>query len=311
MKEPTRVNNKDSPRGLLETMQYLGLSTEKIVDEDFAKLDLKQLHIRLPYKSPYFRTNLFSVTLILDGYGHYTSENASIAIKPYSLLFNNPGGLRQVEWHSIKQIHHYTFSEHFLLAYAGIHIYQSFPFLVFETTEPSTADRNIYEGLAAICLKIDDAYGSSSSYRKYILANLLTRLLLKIKEAFWPEYQNHAKNEKNSDILKNFIQNLEQHFEQLSTGKTSTPMRVKDYASKQNLHENYLSHIIKTKTGKTTKQWIDEKTYAVAMNMIQDSSLSIKQIAYRLGFLHISHFSAFFKKVTGESPEYYRKKSTL
>jgi len=310
MDEMMTGNDRGRAKGLLETIQYLGLSTADILDEDFAKLDLKQLHIKLPYKSPPFRTNLYSVTLIIDGHGHYISDGTSIDIEPYSLLFNSPGGQRQIEWYRIKQIYHYTFSEQFLLKYAGVHIYQLFPFLLFETTEPPNTNMAVYEKLAAICLKIDDAYGSDTTYRKYILANLLIRLLLKIKEAFWSAYQNHTGNGRYRDILKDFMQHLEEHFEELRAGKIAAQLRVKDYARKQKLHENYFSQIIKIKTGKTAKQWIDEKTCTVAVNMIQDSPLSIKQIAYRLGFLHTSHFTAFIKKMAGERPEFYRIKYT-
>lgn len=297
-------------RNLQETLNYLGLNTPLEIDEDFVSINLRNLITSLPYKSPPFRTNLYSVTLVVDAYGHFTTDKTSFKIEPNLLFFNNPGSLRQIEWNNISKIHHYTFNEHFLLKYAGIHIYEMFPFLLMEFTTPNNTEKNIYQELQKICQKIDFEYESNCHHKKYILANLLTRLLLKIKESFWTDInsKNNNTDKKNeTDVLKNFIDNIEHHFEKLLTGRTNVQLRVKDYAKKQNLHENYFSQIIKEKSGKTTNQWINEKNYFVAIRLIEDSSLSIKEISYNLGYQHPSHFSSFFKKNTGFSPVDYRK----
>lgn len=292
-------------RGLLETMNYLGFPKYNIIDEEFISLDMKSLHSDLPYKSPPFRTNLYSITLVLEGNGYFKSDTNAFEITPNMLFFNNPGGLRQIEWNSIVKIYHYSFSDHFLLKYAGIHIYQTFPFLLLENVLPGDTEPGLYNKLAEICAKIDMEHDIISPYRKNILANLLMRLLLKTKDAF-SSCTVVSKN-KSTDVLKNFIQNLELHFEQLRTGQTTTQLRVKDYAVMEKLHENYFSNIIKGKSGKTANQWIAEKTIFIAIRMIEDSSLSIKEIAFRLGFQHASHFTAFFKKTTGHSPIVFRR----
>jgi AraC-like DNA-binding protein len=82
---------------------------------------------------------------------------------------------------------------------------------------------------------------------------------------------------------------------------------VQDYADEQNLHPNYLSNVIKSKTGKPIGTWIAEKTIAEAKSLLQNSSTSIKEIAFILGFSESSHFSNYFKKYTDTSPVLYRK----
>jgi len=84
---------------------------------------------------------------------------------------------------------------------------------------------------------------------------------------------------------------------------------VQDYADKQNLHVNYLSSVISSKTGKSISTWISEKTIAEAKVLLQDKTLSIKEIADKLGFLEAPHFSNYFKKHTGQSPAEYRKQA--
>ncbi|EJG03185.1 helix-turn-helix domain-containing protein [Flavobacterium sp. F52] len=296
---------EETVRTLLETMNYLGLPKSSFLNEDFVSLDIKALHPDLPYKSPPFRTNLYSITLVMDGNGHYKSDGAAFEILPKMLFFNNPGGLREIEWNRISKVYHYSFSDHFLLKYAGIHIYQTFPFLLLETSLPEHTDPSVFQKLAEICDSIDTEHEINSPYSRSILANLLIRLLLETKDAIL--VSNEASRDRSTDVLKNFIQNLESHFEHLRTGKTTTQLKVKDYASMQKLHENYFSNIIKGKSGKTANQWIAEKTNFIAVRMIEDSSLSIKEIAFRLGFQHASHFTSYFKKSTGLSPIVFRK----
>ncbi|MNY56473.1 HTH-type transcriptional activator RhaS [compost metagenome] len=86
---------------------------------------------------------------------------------------------------------------------------------------------------------------------------------------------------------------------------------MKDYALAQNLHENYLNNVIKSKTGKSVSNWISEKLIAEAKSLLKNSTLSIKEIAYKLGFIETSHFSNYFKKNTKTSPEEYRKSADL
>jgi AraC-like DNA-binding protein len=82
---------------------------------------------------------------------------------------------------------------------------------------------------------------------------------------------------------------------------------VQDYAEQQNLHPNYLNNVIKSKTGKPIGTWIAEKTIAEAKSLLQNSSISIKEIAYKLGFAESAHFSNYFSKHADMSPATYRK----
>jgi len=100
---------------------------------------------------------------------------------------------------------------------------------------------------------------------------------------------------------------LEQHYRDLNAGKVDMAFRVQDYAQAQNLHPNYLSSVIKSKTGKNITTWIADKTLTEAKALLQNLSISIKEITYKLGFTETAHFSNFFKKHAGISPMQYRK----
>jgi AraC-like DNA-binding protein len=132
-------------------------------------------------------------------------------------------------------------------------------------------------------------------------------LLLKIKEYFWLNYSPIYEGNRSSQIVKNFKRMLEKHYRDLSDGKVEQAFRVQEYADTLNLHPNYLSNVIKTKTGKPIGSWITEKTIAEAKSLLQNSSIPVKEIAYRLGFAESAHFSNYFRKHTDTSPLTYRK----
>jgi AraC-like DNA-binding protein len=131
--------------------------------------------------------------------------------------------------------------------------------------------------------------------------------LLKIKEAFWSDYNPIEDGNKSSHIVKTFKKDLETHYRQLVQDKADKVYRLQNYASLQSLHPNYLSNVIKMKTGKTVSTWIAEKTIAEAKSLLQNSTTPIKQIASLLGFTEPTHFSNYFKKNTNTSPAFYRK----
>lgn len=73
-------------------------------------------------------------------------------------------------------------------------------------------------------------------------------------------------------------------------------------AKKLFLSPNYLGDLLKKETGKSALEHIQLKLIDVAKEKIYDSSNSITEIAYELGFKYPQHFTRMFKKNTGFSP---------
>ena len=77
-------------------------------------------------------------------------------------------------------------------------------------------------------------------------------------------------------------------------------------ASELNLSPGYFGDLIKKETGKTAQEYIQNKVIEVAKDRIFDTSKSVSQIAYELGFKYPQHFTRFFKQRVGHSPNDYR-----
>src|SRR5690606_15998775 len=154
---------------------------------------------------------------------------------------------------------------------------------------------------------IQQVYLKQTDETYKIIGHLLGVLLYRIKEYFWKDYNPIHEGNRCSKIVKTYKQTLEKHYRDLIAGKVETVFRVQDYADAQHLNANYLSNVIKSKTGKPISVWIADKTISEAKLLLEKSELSIKEISYLLGFSETAHFSNFFKKHVMLGPINYRK----
>ncbi len=77
-------------------------------------------------------------------------------------------------------------------------------------------------------------------------------------------------------------------------------------ATELNLSPNYFGDLIKKENGKSAHEYIQLKLIDVAKERIFDSTKSLSEIAYALGFKYPQHFSRVFKQHVGMTPLEYR-----
>ena len=296
-------------KNLHETYKTMGLPVEQIESSgDFTINSLKDLHPDLPFASPGFRPNYFSFLFVKNARGKYTTDDLSFETKPGTIYFTNPGHYKSFEWYEIEEVFLITFTESFLKENVHRDIFKEFPFLLAETVNPRVLQPSAFSEFEQLYLQIYKEYKAESPYKQKIIGNFFVVLLLKIKEYFWNDYNPIYEGNRSSQIVKTFKRNIENHYRQLVQGKADKVLRVQDYADLQNLHANYLSNVIKSKTGKTISTWIMEKTIAEAKTLLRNADTPIKQIAWLLGFTESTHFSNYFKKNTDISPAEYRRR---
>lgn len=293
---------------LLEQYLHFGLPVDQIDEKtDFTIHNLKDIHLDLPFKSPVYRANFFSFVFVKHGTGKYTTDHLDFNTVDGTVYFTNPGHYKSHEWHGLEDACLITLSESFLKENVHPDVFVEFPFLLAETVLPMVLNPESFAEFEQLYLQIQKEYFASSPYRNRMIGSLFVVLLFKIKEYFWKDYNPIYEGNRSSQIVKNFKLSLEKHYRALSDGTATRVFRVQEYADDQNLHPNYLSNVVKSKTGKAIGTWIAEKTIAEAKSLLQHSDVAIKEISYRLGFAESAHFSNYFKKHTGLSPVLYRK----
>lgn len=69
----------------------------------------------------------------------------------------------------------------------------------------------------------------------------------------------------------------------------------------------YLAKVYKKKTGKTLKDYINEYRVEQAKILLRNPQMRVIDVAMETGFDNVSYFSTLFKKITGITPNDYRK----
>lgn len=109
----------------------------------------------------------------------------------------------------------------------------------------------------------------------------------------------------NKDILGRFDKLLDDYLQSDKAQNLGFPS-VGYCAEQLNLSANYFGDLIKKETGKTAQEYIQTKIIETAKERIFDTSKSISEIGYELGFKYPQHFIRLFKQKVGFTPNEYR-----
>lgn len=88
-------------------------------------------------------------------------------------------------------------------------------------------------------------------------------------------------------------------------------LTVNYLASRANLHQDYFSRLFFKYTGQRPLSYLHEKRIERAQYLIATTNLSLIEIAEKIGFENLPHFSKIFKKVTSLTPGEYKKQNGL
>lgn len=129
-------------------------------------------------------------------------------------------------------------------------------------------------------------------------------LLLNYSNRFYNR-QFITRKKASSDLLVKLENLLNEYFDRQNESQTGLPT-VKFISDKLNVSPNYLSDMLRTLTGQSAQQHIHNKLIERAKEALTTTSLSIGEIAYRLGFEHPQSFNKLFKNKTDVSPLEFR-----
>lgn len=92
------------------------------------------------------------------------------------------------------------------------------------------------------------------------------------------------------------------------TKNIDKPLTIQEIANYLHLHPIYFSNIFSSLTNIPPTQYIISEKIKYATNLLINTNLPIKQIAYKIGYENELYFSRLFKIKTGISPSNFRKK---
>jgi AraC-like DNA-binding protein len=184
------------------------------------------------------------------------------------------------------------------------HTIKEYTFFSYEANEALHLSEKERQIIIDCLNKIDfELHQSIDKHSKTLIANNI-ELLLNYCMRFY-DRQFITRSQVNKDILAKFERLLDEYFKS-EMPQTSGLPTVKYCADNIHLSANYLGDLIKKETGKSPQEHIQLKLMDIAKEKIFDTSKSVSEIAYELGFKHPQHFSRLFKNETGYTPNEYR-----
>ncbi|MCP9770477.1 AraC family transcriptional regulator [Lacihabitans sp. LS3-19] len=144
--------------------------------------------------------------------------------------------------------------------------------------------------------------GVDKHSKKLIVSNI--ELFLNYCERYY-DRQFITREKVNHGILANFEEMLNDYFHSEKPQLLGLPS-VSYFAMQLHLSANYFGDLIKKETGKTALEYIQIKLIDTAKERIFDTSKSISEISYELGFKYPQHFTRLFKQKVGVSPVEFR-----
>lgn len=270
-------------------------------------INLVDLNQSKPFARNYVRLDFYAIIIKKTICGEFRYGNGVYDYSDGSMIFVGPG---QVIGSEPEGEMHQPYGKALIFhpdLLAGtslgrhIHEYTFFSYQTNEALHLSDREREVVDNCYAnIVTEINQNLDRHS--KKLIAANL--ELLLKYCVRFY-DRQFLTRENVNHGIIERFDQAINEYLlgEKL---KTHGLPSVGYFAGELHLSPNYFGDLIKRETGKTAQEYIHLKLLEVAKTKVLDTSRSISEISYELGFRYPQHFTRLFKQKTGVSPNEFR-----
>ena len=151
---------------------------------------------------------------------------------------------------------------------------------------------------------IDELNKTKLAYSQ-ITINLLHNILIVLIRSMIKKRQIKSTETLSSIDEQNRIVGLVDNFLKDNLG---SQIVLEDLAKQVRLSKRSVTRHYKVLTGKTIGEKLSEMRLYKAEELVRETDLQVKNIAYTCGFRHASHFAKQFEKFFGYTPSGYRKK---
>lgn len=279
-----------------EPVLFAFKTMEGIYDEFMGETDVPHKH------------NFYTIVWARNACGKHYIDFREYDIKPNIVFFVAPGQVHQVITPHRPVGVVIMFTRDFLCKYnieeefiTNLGIFAGYPGEPpLEINEESSFRLGIYAD------EIKKLFENESRFRNDSLASWLKLFLIECNKNLRErdDITNTQLLETGSQLVRNFKRELEKNFYKWHM--------VSEYANVLNVSSDYLNNVLKNAIGQNAKEYIQNRLILEAKRLGVHTELSSKEIAYTLGFDDPSHFSKFYKKVSGsnfsdfrENPEKY------
>lgn len=273
------------------------LSVGNILGEETLGITLFRHSVkgRNEFEQPH-KHDFYMVFFVEKGSGVHNVDFTQYIVNDYQAYFITPG-----------QVHNWsldvdTSGFQLMLSADVITIFSNlgqFPF--FEQSVPSclSLDKNQFQEFKNHLHEIELVLSENDVLTKEIVLLRLHLLLKLLQKDYLVQFPEHDSSTKPEKIIKRFNTLIDAHFNEEPS--------VNFYANKLNITSNYLNILSQKYLKMPAGDVIKERTILEAKRLLTSTDLSIKEIAYQLGFNDNGYFTKVFKKYTGKTPGNFKE----
>lgn len=232
------------------------------------------------------------------GQGYYDFDEGSMVYTAPKQVMGSMSMYQGNEGYSL--IFHQDFLQGFPLA-AKIRQYGFFSYSSNEALHLSEQERAIVSSIFKI---IEEELNSriDAFSQEVVIAQI--ELLLAYAKRFYKR-QFLTRQAATSDLLQQFEAALNSYFQKEKPVDQGFPT-VQYLADQLNYTPNYLSDLLRSLTGLSAQQHIHEQLIERSKELLATTTLTVSEVAYRLGFEHPQSFSRLFKTKTQLTPAQFK-----
>jgi AraC-like DNA-binding protein len=249
----------------------------------------------------------YKISFLQEGEVTHYTDFEKYTIKAPALLMLAPDQVHQQTGNSYYKMMHISFNKEFLLTETQ-GVLACWECMFSQVVLPVLNTEQMQEISVYLELMYQE-FKDNKPQKGLILKNLLNAFIICAGRLV------NCKNEigKNENAVPpvvnmDYSQNrIVRQFKSLIDENFVNSTQVTQYADMLYVTPGHLNDLIKTVTGKTAKQIIDERRILEAKRLLFWGEHSVKEIAGRLNFEDDAYFNRFFKKHTGNTPALFQR----
>lgn len=251
------------------------------------------------------RHNFYTVLLVEKAKGFHKVDFNEYPLAKNQIHFVAPGQVHQVIEHEESIGFALTFSAQFLIENSipisfveHLNLFQN-----YGDTPPLEPKEEQFQLICSFIQKIEQLFLSTNNLKELSIGAYLKLFLIECNSICSLNPVISDADISGENTVRSFKNCVDSYYK--------TEHATNFYANYLHITPDHLNRVIKSKIGKTAKEYIQSKIIIEAKRLLYFTDLSNKEIGYTLGFSEPANFSAFFKKHTKFSPSSFKKREQL
>ena len=247
------------------------------------------------------RHNYYTVLIVNKAKGQHKIDFNSYELSNKQIYFVAPGQVHQVIEKEKSLGFVMTFSNQFLIENSiQLSFIESLNlFHNYGQNPPLTPSDKQFEKIEQFSIQIFNIFNSETNMKFLSIGAYLKLLLIECNNICSINPIESDIDNSGDNLIRVFKKEVENNYKK----EHSTTF----YANKLFITPDHLNRTVKSKIGKTAKDYIQARIITEAKRLLYFTEFSNKEIGYELGFDEPANFSAFFKKHTQLSPSKFKK----